>query len=99
MLNNSILQAIGVIKAINEKNGHTRPSLMEALNLSDNTAHYILKKLSKSDIVTGQKGRHGGYELKNKNVTFFDVLKAFDSSAENAPEKLKEAVKNVRVLE
>lgn len=66
------------LKDTNELNTKLGKDILKNIQVPYNMGLGILSELSKNDIIISTKGKNGGYYLKNKNITFFELFNSLE---------------------
>lgn len=66
------------LKETNELNTKFGKDILKNIQVPYNMGLGILSELSKSELIISTKGKNGGYYLKNKDITFFELFNSLE---------------------
>ncbi len=66
------------LKETNELNTKLGKDILKNIQVPYNMGLGILSELSKSELIISTKGKNGGYYLKNKDITFFELFNSLE---------------------
>ncbi len=77
MINQSIINAAYLLRALKEKPGTKLKAFSQEMELSLQYMEQIGRKLLKADIISSKRGPGGGYSLKKEKISILDLVLIF----------------------